>query len=242
MYRTRRFRLTLAFFFIVGILIGSLSFHALAAENNFAIKVQATGDVRVSPDKAQMWIGAQTDGPTASEALALSNETVQKLIEIFTKFTKSEVIKASEFNMYQKERWDEAERRSVPEGFTVRHVFEVAVSDLANVAPMLDEVTAAGANIIYGLQYGVQDARLAREEAYAKAVEDAWWKAKVIAEASGGTDLILESIEELYYYGPEYGAEGIGAVTEQPDLFMPGQLKVSVSINATFRADLTKSE
>lgn len=242
MFRTRRFRLTIALFFIVGILLGSLSFHALAAEDSFTIKVQATGDTRVSPDKAQMWIGAQTDGPTASDALTLSNETVQKLISIFTKFTEPEVIKTSEFNMYQKERWDEEERRSIPEGFSVRHVFEVTVFDLANVAPMLDEVTAAGANIIYGLQYGIRDPKLAREKAYAKAVEDAWWKAKVIAEASGGTDLVLENIEEMYYYGPEYGAEGIGAVTEQPDLFMPGQLKVSVSITAAFRANLTNEQ
>ena len=53
----------------------------------------------------------------------LSNETVQKLIE-FSPNLLSLMIKASEFNMYQKERWDGGTVLSLR--LTVRHVFEVA--------------------------------------------------------------------------------------------------------------------
>ena len=144
--------------------------------------------------------------------------------------------------MYQKERWDDAERKSVPDGFTVRQVFEVQIADLTKVATFLDQATAAGANIIYGLQYGVQDYRTPKDEAFKRAMEDAWWKAGLLATANGASDLVLESVEETYFYGPEYASEGISLVTEKADVFMPGQLKVSVSVNATFRADLTKPE
>ncbi len=189
-----------------------------------------------------MWIGAQTDGDTAEETLAQSNETIQNLIAVFSQFAPSEVIKTSEFNMYQRERWDDVNRKSVPEGFTVRQVFEVQILDLTQIAAFLDQATAAGANIIYGLQYGVQDYRTPREEAFNRAMEDAWWKAGLLAKANNAGDLVIESVEETYFYGPEYSSEGISLVTEQADRFMPGQLKVSVSVNATFRANLTKPE
>ncbi len=215
---------------------------ASASTESFNIKVQGTGDVRVSPTKVQMWIGAQTDGNTAERALAQSNEITQGLIRVFSQFAPPEVIKTSEFNMYQKERWDDVERKSVPDGFTVRQVFEVQIADLTKVATFLDQATAAGANIIYGLQYGVQDYRTPKEEAFKRAMEDAWWKAGLLATANGSSDLVLESVEETYFYGPEYASEGISLVTEKADVFMPGQLKVSVSVNATFRADLTKPE
>lgn len=228
---------TLVFVFLMS-LLGVSS----ASAESFTIKVQGTGDVRVSPTKVQMWIGAQTDGDTAEETLAQSNETIQNLIAVFSQFAPSEVIKTSEFNMYQRERWDDVNRKSVPEGFTVRQVFEVQILDLTQIAAFLDQATAAGANIIYGLQYGVQDYRTPREEAFNRAMEDAWWKAGLLAKANNASDLVIESVEETYFYGPEYSSEGISLVTEQADRFMPGQLKVSVSVNATFRANLTKPE
>lgn len=225
---------------IIVLLLTSFTGLSSASPDTFTIKVQSIGDVRVSPTKVQMWIGAQTDGPTAEQALAKSNETIQKLINIFSNFTKPEMVRTSEFNMYQKERWDESIRQSVPEGFTVRHVFEIQILDLTKVAAFLDNAAESGANIIYGLQYGVQDFRTPREEAFKRAMEEAWWKAGLLADANDAHNLVLENVEETYFYGPEYGAEGTSTVTESADLFMPGQLKVSVNLQATFRAELTE--
>jgi uncharacterized protein YggE len=148
-------------------------------------------------------------------------------------------VKTSEFNLYRRERWDSETQRSVPDGFTIRHVFEVAVFDLEKVAQLMDDITAAGANIIYGLQYGLQEPSTARAEAYANAVAKAKEQAQALAEAAGGTTPVLEKLEETYYYGPVYAAEGGAGVSENATAFMPGQLKVSVSIEATFRSQLT---
>lgn len=216
------------------------TFHgfASASDDTFTVKVQATGLVRVPPTKAQMWIGAKTDGNTAKEALNSSNEVVQNLIDVFSQFTSPELVKTSEFNMYQRERWDDATQQSVPEGFTVRHVFEVQILDLTQVATFLDLLTQAGANIIYGLQYGIQDYQPPREEAFKRALEEAWWKAGIIAEANSAKNLVLEDVEETHFYGTNYSNETIVLENELADSFMPGQLQVSASIVATFRAEL----
>lgn len=223
---------------LVVLLLTVFSGFAGAAPNTFTIKVQASGIVRVAPTKAQMWIGAKTDGATAEETLISSNATIQELIEIVSAFTSPELIKTSEFNMYQRERWDEETQQSIPEGFTVRHVFEVQILDLTKVAAFLDRATAAGANIIYGLQYGVQDSRPPREEAFRRAMEEAWWKAGLLADANSAGDLALENVEETYFYGTEYEMGGMGAGLEAADSFMPGQLQVTVNLLATFRAQL----
>ncbi|NMB02497.1 MAG: SIMPL domain-containing protein [Firmicutes bacterium] len=230
----RRVSLVIA---LVVVLLTAFSGFASASSDSFTIKVQATGIVLVAPTKAQLWIGAKSDGATAEEALTSSNEVTQKLVEIFSEFTSPELIKTSEFNMYQNERWDDDIRQSVPDGFSVRHVFEVHILDLTKVAAFLDEVTQAGANIIYGLQYGVHDYRPAREDAFRRAMEDAWWKAAVLADANDTDNIKLESVEETYFYSTEYGTERIGQVGDGADAFMPGQLQVTVNIIATFRAE-----
>ncbi len=227
---------------LVTVLLVVLLFAAFSAQaddsDSFTIKVQAQGIVYVSPTKAQMWVGAKTDGDTAEEALTMSNEVMAEIIAIVGKYTEPDLVRTSEFNMYQKERWDDLTGQSVPEGFTLRHVFEVQILDLKKVAPFLDEVTQAGANIIYGLQYGVQDNRTPREEAYKRALEEAWWKARLIAEANGARDLILEDVEEGYYYASSYEIEGISMTGGQLDSYMPGQLQISASLQATFKAEL----
>ncbi|NLL48846.1 MAG: SIMPL domain-containing protein [Firmicutes bacterium] len=211
-----------------------------ASSDTFTIKVQATGVVYVPPTKAQMWIGARTDGLTAEEALTQSNQVMQGILEIVEEFTSPELIKTSEFNMYQKERWDDVTQQSVPEGFTLRHVFEVQIHDLSKVAPFLDRVTQAGANIIYGLQYGVQDNRTPREQAYRRAMEEAWWKANLLADANGTKNLALENVEESYSYTTTFDFEEVGVVEEKGDSLMPGQLQVSVTLEATFRAQFAE--
>jgi len=210
---------------------------ASASSETFTIQVQATGVVYVPPTKAQMWIGARTDGINAEETLNNSTEVMQSIIEIVEEFIDPEMVRTSEFNMYQKERWDDALQQSVPEGFTLRHVLEVQIHDLTKVALFLDGATQAGANIIYGLQYGVQDNRTPREQAYRRAMEDAWWKANLLADANGSSNLVLVNVEESYSYGSAFDADGSGVSEGQIDSFMPGQLQISVNLQATFKAE-----
>lgn len=210
---------------------------ASASQKSFTIQVQGSGVVTVSPTKAQMWVGAKTDGETASEVLGRSNEVVEGLLEVIAQYTTPDAVRTSDFSMYQNDRWDPDTQQYEPYGFSVRHVFEVHIFNLDNVAPFLDRITQVGANIIYGLSYGVQDYRPPREEAVAKAMEEAWWKARVIADANSALDLVLESVEEAYYYGSDYSSMPVEA-QDGAGAFVPGQLQVSAAVTATFRAYL----
>ena len=69
-------------------------------------------------------------------------------------------------------------------------------------------------------------------------MEDAWWKGEILAKANNAENLVLESVEESYYYGTEYSSESIALDAKQENVIMPGQLKITASITATFKAEL----
>lgn len=198
------------------------------------IEVQATGDVRITPDTAVVWLGLQQEGAEASQALRDSYEIVEQLIAIFKDYAPHDRIKTSEFYLYRSERWDHQTNQSLPGPFVVRHVFEVPVQELERAAQMIDEAVAAGANIIQNIQYGVKDNTAAWEDAYSRALEQAHWKAGLLAPQ--GTTVRLRSITDSYTSGPMFAAQGGAAVTDLADMFMPGQLKLAVTLNVVFEA------
>ena len=78
-----------------------------AIPESFTIQVQASGMVMVAPTKAQLWVGAKVDGETAEEALNSSNEVMGRLVEVLSQYTSPDLVKTSEFSMYQNETWDD---------------------------------------------------------------------------------------------------------------------------------------
>ncbi len=204
------------------------------ASDPVTIKVQGTGDVRITPDVAVVWLGVQQEGAEAVEALRSSYTVVEALTAIFKEYAPHDRIKTSEFYLYRSERWDSHTNQSLPGPFVVRHVFEVPVREIERAAEMIDRSVDAGANVIQNIQYSVQDKTMAWEEAYGRALEQARWKASLLAPA--GTDMTIVTIADSYTSGPMFGAQGGAAVTELADMFMPGQLKIAVTLDVTFAA------
>lgn len=228
-------RSKLSLVLILMLLLAHSSLAAASASEGFTIQVQATGVMVAAPSKAQLWIGVQSTRDRAKEALDSNNEIVQYLLNAFSKYTSPELIKTSEFSMYQNEQWHDELRRFTTQDYTVRHVFEVHLLDLDKVTSLLDDATQAGANIIYGLQYGVADYHQPKEEAFKKAMEEAWWKARIIAASSSAHQLVLEAVEETTYtYGGEYSLADLRG--EAAETVKPGQLQVTATVIATFRA------
>jgi uncharacterized protein YggE len=230
--------------FFVLVLALLLTYSALASASSpqsFTIQVQASGVVVVPPNKAQLWVGVETDAETPKAALDTANEVIGRLLDIFGQYTTPQLVKTHEFSMYANEQWDETVSKFVARGYSVRHVFEVHLLDLDRVPSFLDDVTNAGANVMYGLQYNMFDYREPRAEAMKKAMEEAWWKAGAIAEANSATGLVLENVnEEMYVYNPEVSLASL--VDEDSDAgFAQFPLQVTATVTATFRAFLPEN-
>jgi hypothetical protein len=200
------------------------------------ISVEGVGDARVTPDMAYVWIGAETRGDSASAAQRQSAAIVNRLLAVLTRYAPEERIKTVEFSLYRMDFWSEKEQRSVPGDFVIRHIFEVPLKDLSQVAAVIDEGIDAGATVVQNVQYSVQDPIKAQDEALQAAYEDALHKARLLAARSGYVLAGVTKIQESSVSEPIFAAEGGAVLKAAPSTFMPGQLKINARLSITFRA------
>lgn len=153
------------------------------------IVVSATGEVRVSPDRATIMIGVQSRAPTAAAASAQNSQKQRAVIEaIKAKGVPAEQISTSGFSVIPETRYDR-EGQAAPRttSYLVVNTVTVELKRVDQVGPVIDASLAAGANQINSLSFGVQSADSARRAALGAAMAKARADAEAIARAAGGT-------------------------------------------------------
>lgn len=126
-----------------------------------------------------------------------------------------------------------AEGAQPPMRYVVNNMVEVKVRDLDQISAVLQAALDAGANNVYGLTFGLDDAAALEAEARTLAVEDARARAEALAGAFGLEVGDPISIREGADTGispriMEAGFGGAGPVISE------GQLSVSMQVTVTF--------
>ena len=157
------------------------------------IVVSAVGEVVVTPDRARIQLGVETQARTAALA-AQENARKQGAVlrAIAAAGVKAGQVTTVGYGVNPVQRWDDKLQRTVIDGYQVHNIVAVETEVLEQVAAILDGALGAGANRVVGLTYGVQDASAAEDRALAQAVERARRQAEVVAKAAGGrvTDML----------------------------------------------------
>ncbi|MEI8305783.1 MAG: SIMPL domain-containing protein [Chloroflexales bacterium] len=148
------------------------------------ITVVGTGEMKVTPDTANVQIGVDTSAPTTQEALAQNTAQATAIIEKIKQIGVDEKdIQTSGFNIYPTYSSD---GRQVT-GYTVGNQVNVTIRNLAQAGPLLDQVVQAGANRIYGVNFTVADPAAVLSLARDKAVLEAKARADQLAKGTGAT-------------------------------------------------------
>lgn len=153
------------------------------------IVVNATSEVKVSPDRATISIGVQSRAATAAAASA-QNSTKQRAVidAIKAKGVPAEQITTSGFSVIPETRYDrEGQQAPRTTSYLVVNTVTVELKRIDQVGPVIDASLAAGANQINSLGFGVQSADSARRSALSAAMAKARADAEVIARAAGGS-------------------------------------------------------
>lgn len=153
------------------------------------IIVSATGEVRVSPDRATISVGVESRAATAAAASAQNSQKQRAVIEaIKARGVPAEQISTSNFSVIPETRYDR-EGQTAPRVLSYRVINSVTVElkRVDQVGPVIDASLAAGANQINSMAFGVQNADSARRAALAAAVTKARLDAETIARAAGGS-------------------------------------------------------
>lgn len=220
------------------------------------IRVNIAETLRTPPDEASMTVGTQAKAPTATAAVAANKAKTEKLLAaIRAAGIRERDIQTQGIQLSPDYRWDNepgGRGRQTLIGYIAGNSVQIKTRDIDALTSLLDTLTSAGADTVYGPNFGISDPAPLRREARIRAMARGEAEASEYARNNGFTKVRLLSVEEgTSYRGtdiivtgsrisnasapppppppqPERGGDGIVA---------PGQLETGVSLNLLYRME-----
>jgi len=212
------------------------------------ITVTGNGTAAGAPDIATMELGVETRNADVAAAFAENNATIEVIINALVEAgIAREDIRTTGLNVYM-ERYSMDMNSPMPEGgttssemtttYVVNNMVRVVVRDTSAVGNIVSVAVGAGANNMYGLNFGIEDQTELENEARAEAMTDAQSRATALAQLAGvelGEILIIN--ESWSGSGPfdvmNYAERSAAGVSAAP--IEPGQLSVQLQVSVTYR-------
>ena len=180
-----------ALFAVCAVLAISAGAHAQSAADGDALfrattlSISAAGEVKIPPDQAIITLGVQTTQRTAAQAMADNAQRMNGVIAALRRQgLAGKDIQTSGINLSAQYDY---QPNTPPQltGYQASNQVTVTVGDLARLGATLDAVTAAGANEIQGVGFGLKEPQVAEDAARLKAVKALQAKAELYAGAAG---------------------------------------------------------
>ena len=172
--------LTVAIMMICG-----TSFSEAADKEPPLLSVSGTGSVETTPDEATVSIGVSTSARDAAQAQnenAARAAAVQNAIKNLGIDGKS--IRTRNYSFRPTYSHNE-KRENIITGYAVDNTVEVKINNIGMVGKVIDAALSAGANRVNSLSFAAKNTEYLKREALLKAVNDAKFKADVIAKGLG---------------------------------------------------------
>lgn len=209
-----------------------------------SISVSGFGEATGVPDMATIQLGVEVKSDTISEAIDLSNQTVERVRQaVLGRGIPATDLQSTNFNVWPEDRYDP--QTGQPTGERIYHVdstLQVKVRDIGQVSQIIQTGLDAGATNIWGLTYGIDDSAALEAEARTKALEDAADRAQQLANALGlslGDPIVVSEL--VGGFSPIFGVEaamrvGLGGGGGGPPL-SPGELTVQIQVDVMYAVD-----
>ncbi|HVT01867.1 MAG TPA: SIMPL domain-containing protein [Thermoanaerobaculia bacterium] len=233
------------YMFAIPLIIGAIAAPLSAQLDNTRteipqIVVTGRGEVRVTPDRANIQISVQSRAVTAAAAAAdNANKQAAVIAAIRSLGINTEQISTSNFNVSPEQKY-EANQAPVIIGYVVTNTVVVEIRKITMVGAVLDAALSHGANLISGLSFYASNTESARRSAISSAVASARADAEAAAKAAGGTLGGLLEINVGSYSQPiprpMMMRGGVAAASMQADTpISPGQKTLSVEVTTRWK-------
>ena len=167
------------------------------------LNLSAYGEVKAAPDMASITLGVQTEAPTAQAAMAQNAERMSRIIAALkTAGLAEKDIQTSNISLDAQYDYQQNQPPKL-RGYQASNTVTITVYDISRLGRTLDAVTAAGANQINGIGFGLRDSTAAENQARLKAVQALQAKAQLYAGATGNRVLRLVNLSEGGGYVPQ---------------------------------------
>ena len=221
------------------------------------VRVNIAETLRTPPDEASLTVGTQAKAPTAKAAVALSKSKTEKLLAaIRAAGIRERDIQTQGLQLNPDYRYDPqpggrgSEQRLV--GYIATNSVMIKTRDVDALTSLLDGLTAAGADTVYGPNFSIADPAPLRREARVRAMARGEAEAAEYARNNGFTRVRLLSVEEgVSYRGTDIVVTGarISQLNSAPPpppppmaergggIVAPGQIETGVTLNLLYRME-----
>ena len=220
------------------------------------VRVNISESLRTPPDEASITVGTQAKAPTATTAVAANKVKTEKLLAaIRAAGIRERDIQTQGIQLQPDYRWDNqpgGPARQTLVGYIASNSVQIKTRDIDKLTSLLDVLTTAGADSIYGPNFGISDPAPLRREARIRAMARGQSEATEFARNNGFTSVRLLSVEEgTSYRGTDVIVTGsrISPVAAPPPppppaperdgggIVAPGQLETGVTLNLLYRME-----
>lgn len=242
-FKTRSYgpwsRFLLAAGLIAMLLVPSIS-NAQETQNpeGRTISVTGTGSANGAPDVAYITLGVEVENSNVGTAVEQVNQTMDDVIAALSEVgIPDEDIQTTNFNIRQNQAPPQPmDSQSAAEStYVVSNNAQVRVANIDQLSEVIQTALDAGANRMYGLNFGIQDTDSLLSEARQNAVNDAQARAEELASLFGVTlgdpIQISESTGGNQPVPQASAALGMGGGSP---VIREGQMSISVSLNVTY--------
>ena len=199
-----------------------------------SISIGSVGEIKVSPDRANIQMSVQTRAATAAAA-ASENATRQKAVidALRALGLNANQISTVGYNVMPEQRYEQ-NREPVVIGYNVTNTISVDVTDLSMVGRIIDTAISKGANMITSLNFFAANTDAARRQAIALAIQRARQDAEAAASAAGGSIGGLLEVNIGAYFPPPRPVDfavKLEAARAADTPINPGDQTVTVNVN-----------
>jgi len=219
------------------------------------IRVNISETLRTPPDQATLTVGTQAKAPTATAAVAANKVKTERLLAtIRSSRIRERDIQTQGVQLQPDYRWDTepgGRGKQTLIGYVASNSIQIKTSNIDGLTALLDTLTTAGADTVYGPNFGIADPAPLRREARVRAMARGEAEASEYARNNGYAKVRLLSVEEgTSYRGTDIVVTGtrISNVSAPPPppppaperdggIVAPGQLETGVSLNLLYRME-----
>ena len=220
------------------------------------VRVNISESLRTPPDEASMTVGTQAKAPTATAAAAANKVKTEKLLAaIRAAGIRERDIQTQGIQLQPDYRWDNQPGGSGKQtlvGYIASNSVQIKTHDIDALTSLLDALTTAGADSVYGPTFAISDPAPLRKEARIRAMARGKDEATEYARNNGYTTVRLLSVEEgTSYRGTDIivtGSRITNAYAPPPPpppaaperdggIVAPGQIETGVSLNLLYRME-----
>lgn len=140
------------------------------------------GQISVVPDVAVIRLGVQTTGENLTEIQQENARISQAILQAMQQFGITD-IKTFQYTIDKIFDFENGTR--IDRGFTVRNILEIRTNYIEQVGRLIDTAVNYGANVVELITFEVSNSEVFYQEALNKAVQNAYQKAKSIANSLG---------------------------------------------------------